>query len=244
MSLKRPERLRRPRLLPIVTLCLSGTILLKSAGLIDAAFAQTNTGTRTISDQQRGHETATADDATATRRPGSKRYWPIANWTDKPPPPPLCKPDPLNETGERKILLHLKQRAEELDARAIALDRREQELDAAKAALRKQVIALKPLAAKLEAIHAAHQKSDNRKWTTLVSTYETMEPRSAARIFDGLNSEIVFNVLKRMNSRKSAQILANMRPDKAEVVTEKLAGILPISARSQPVAALLPDDAP
>lgn len=234
----------RRRLLPVVTLCLIATILFKSVGLIHAALAGSDSGSREIAQRQGSHATGAANDRTAARPFGPRRHWPIVNWTDKPPPPPLCKPDPLDESGERKILLHLKRRAKALDARAAALDQREQELDAARAALRKEAAALKPLAMRLEAIPAAHKAAENEKWAMLVSTYETMDPHSAARIFDGLDAKIVFNVLKRMNSRKSALVLANMSPEKAQAVTEQLAGIQPMSPRSQPAAALLPDGAP
>lgn len=235
----------RQRLLPIVTLCLGITILLKSAGLLDAAFARSGPGLQGNAEQVTDHAAGGGNNPATSRSIQSTHDLPIVSWTDKPPPPPLCKPDPLDQNGERKILLHLKQRAEALDARAASLDQRERELDAARVALRNEVAALKPLAARLEAIHTAHKASDNQKWAALVSTYGTMEPRSAARIFDGLDPKIVFNVLKRMNSRKSALILANMDPQKAEAVTERLAGIQQTPMPSHPAlaAALLPDGA-
>ena len=233
-----------PRLLPIVMFCLCGTIIFKSAGLIEAAFAKTEATSQVSKKIDARHSDAEPTGSNAPPNSNTMPYAPVANWTDRPPPPPLCKPDPLDQAGERKILLQLKQRAKQLDARAAALDQQEAELTVAKAAIAKQVAALKPLAKRLEAMNAEHHAANEKKWAALVSTYETMDPRSAARIFDGLDPEVVLNVLQRMNSRKSAPILAAMTPKKAQMVTEKLAGISQPSIEAQPAASLLPDGAP
>ncbi|WP_201729232.1 hypothetical protein [Acidocella sp. C78] len=230
-----------PRLLPIVTFCLCGTILFKSAGLVDAAFAGASTSEKASTSL---HQAQDKHSGTKSGNSAPSAYEPVANWKDKPPPPPLCKPDPLDQTGERKLLLQLKQRAEQLDSRAAALNRQEAELAVEKEAIAKQIAAIKPLAQKLEQINAAHKAADQKKWTALVSTYETMDPRSAARIFDGLDPKIVLNVIQRMSSRKSAPILADMSPEKAQIVTEKLAGMTAMTPKPQPVASLLPDGAP
>lgn len=227
------------RLLPIVVFWLSVAIVLKSVGLVDAAFAQ--------HPPQTGATATTGSAGTSTPPPAVKSsipYSPVANWTDRPPPPPMCKPDALDETGESAILLELKRREAALNARSKALSREQQELDVTKAALEQQVMALKPLADRLESLKAAKQSKDDAKWASLVETYGAMEPRSAARIFDGLDPSIVFNVLHRMNSRKSAAILASMSPPKAQAITERLAGKSAVPPTLQPVNALLPDGAP
>ena len=57
-----------------------------------------------------------------------------------------------------------------------------------------------------------------------MATYQAMDPQSAAGIFDGLDLNVLLPVLTRMNSRKSALILADMSPDKARQATVLMAG--------------------
>ncbi|HEX7390210.1 MAG TPA: hypothetical protein VF286_08860 [Acidiphilium sp.] len=223
----------RFRLIPTLIVCLGVVILLKSTDLICAALAQNSSvaaNTSTILPHTR----------TRAAAPPSAR---VINWTDQPPPPSLCKPDLLAETGERKILLGLKQRDSELDARSAALDRQEQVLAAEKSALHREIAALKPLAAQFAAAKTQHRSVDAVRWSGIVATYTAMDPRSAARIFNGLDPETVFNVLRRLNSRKSAAILAVMTPQKARMVTEMMAGLPPGGPVAKAVA-LTPDDAP
>lgn len=237
-----------PRLLPVAILCLGATIVVKSAGLICAAIAQPVAASLAAPGAAKGSP------ATTPGTGATKRYWPVSNWTDRPPPPPMCKPNPFTEAGESSILLELKHRKSALDARAVALDREQQELAAVKLSLRSQIATLKPLAARFKSVAAARKTADNVRWAKLVATYGAMDPASAARIFDGLRPKIVFNVISRMSGRKSAAILALMRPKAAQSITMKMAGMQVASANPQsfgdgpmgvqPTTALLPDNAP
>jgi flagellar motility protein MotE (MotC chaperone) len=229
------QHIRRPRLLSAFILALMAAIAMKTATLIESAFAQTTSATKPAG---LPFQESTAPSA----EPPSTPYHPVSNWADRPPPPPMCRPDPLSEAGESTILLNLKARESALNDRAATLNREQQELDATKVALSHQIAALKPLAERLEAMKAARQAVNNAKWTSLVATYGAMDPRSAARIFDGLDPTIVFNVLQRMNDRKSAAILAGMSPETAQSITERLAGNP--APQIHQANALLPDAAP
>ncbi|MDD2877147.1 MAG: hypothetical protein PHT60_06090 [Acidiphilium sp.] len=233
------RRVLPSRLLPIVIFWLSVAVVLKSAGLIEAAFAQFPAQATSAAAATQSSDGISPASTNATSAP----YRPVSNWTDRPPPPPMCKPNPLAETGESTILMELKHRQVALDERARALDREQQELDATKAALGEQVAALKPLAERLESLKAERQSSDDAKWAALVATYSAMEPRSAARIFDGLAPGIVFNVLRRMNNRKAAAILADMSPEKAQAITERFADESAPPMKMRPAKAFLPDGA-
>lgn len=53
----------------------------------------------------------------------------------------------------------------------------------------------------------------------MVSIYETMKPRDAARIFNDLETDIIIDVLDRMPERRSAPIIAELEDTKAREVT-------------------------
>lgn len=235
MTERKPMRRTPLQLLPLTLGLLAIAIAVKSVGLMDVAIAQ---DVATLP----GHDAPAS--GSASNKAGRQTTMRVTNWTDRPPPLPLCKPSPLTETGERKTLLDLRRREAALNNRAHALDREQQELDATKLALRQQIAAFKPIAAQLEALKATRKSADDARWRGLVATYGAMVPRDAARIFDGLDPDVVINILRRMNSRQGAPILAGMAPEKARTVTEKLAGITQPPPALNNAAALLPDGAP
>jgi flagellar motility protein MotE (MotC chaperone) len=124
--------------------------------------------------------------------------------------------------AEVEVLSQLAKRRELLDARARELDKREGVLKAAEAAIDRKVEALKELQAKLESDIKAHDAEQDAKMASLAKLYETMKPKDAARIFEGLEMDTVLSVVERMKERKLAPILAGMEPAKARDVTMEL----------------------
>ena len=64
---------------------------------------------------------------------------------------------------------------------------------------------------------------EEERLTSLVKIYENMKPKEAATIFNTLDLDVLLAVVGRMNERKTSPILAAMDPDKARIVTIKLA---------------------
>ena len=50
-----------------------------------------------------------------------------------------------------------------------------------------------------------------------------MKPKDAARIFEQLDMVVLLDVIERMKERKSAPILAKMKPQRAKEITLELA---------------------
>jgi flagellar motility protein MotE (MotC chaperone) len=143
------------------------------------------------------------------------------------PPPPAPKaaeetPPPVTD-GERAVLLELRQRRQELDARDTALVARESVLAAAEQKITARVAELQALQKKLEALDAARQQREDVSWQGLVKVYEVMKPRDAAAIFNDLEMPVLLQVVDRMKEAKAAPVLAAMQPDKARDLTTKLA---------------------
>jgi flagellar motility protein MotE (MotC chaperone) len=131
-------------------------------------------------------------------------------------------PPPVTDS-ERAVLLELRQRREELDARDAALAARESVLVAAGEKLSARVAELQVLQKKLEALDAARREREDTSWKGLVKVYEAMKPRDAATIFNDLETPVLLQVVDRMKEAKTAPVLAAMQPDKARDLTAKLA---------------------
>lgn len=150
----------------------------------------------------------------------------IAHVTPSPDP----VPPPVGD-AERALLQDLRSRKLEIDARDRATSEREAVLSAAEHKLSERVDQLAALQTRLEALDTERKRHDEANWTGLVHTYEAMKPRDAASIFNDLDLAVLLPVLDRMKDGKAALVLAAMQPERARLVTTKLA-----QQRSQPSA--------
>jgi flagellar motility protein MotE (MotC chaperone) len=203
MMMRRPGWLR---LLPILIFVMSSLLALKSAQLVRAAVTTHTTTANVVSSAE------------------------AATPAEHPPPPPAATPTLPDETvpppvtdSERALLLELRQRREELDARDTALAARESLLAAAGQKLSARVAELQGLQKKLESLDAARREREDTRWKGLVKVYEAMKPRDAATIFNDLETPVLLQVVDRMKEAKAAPVLAAMQPDKARDLTTKLA---------------------
>jgi flagellar motility protein MotE (MotC chaperone) len=136
--------------------------------------------------------------------------------------PQEAGPPPVTD-AERVVLLELRQRRQELDARDAALTARESMLIAPEHRLTARVAELQALQKKLETLETARKEREDASWQGLVKLYEAMKPRDAATIFNDLDMPVLLQVVDRMKEAKAAPVLASMQPDKARDLTAKLA---------------------
>jgi flagellar motility protein MotE (MotC chaperone) len=137
---------------------------------------------------------------------------------------------------------------------AKALDKREQQLGAREALLKaaeqevdKKVAELNTLKADIEKLLGQQQTMEETRIVSLVKIYEGMKPKEAATIFNTLDMDVLLAVISRMSERKSSPVLAAMDPNKARIVTIKLAEQrkLPSAPAQKPApAAPAPQSAP
>jgi len=136
----------------------------------------------------------------------------------------LAAADPLDMTeAEIELLQQLAKRREKLDQRAQTLDRRENLVKAAEKRLDQKVGEMERLRAEIEDLLVKYDEQESKQLARLVNIYEKMKPKDAARIFEDLDQDVLLKVVERMNERKTAPILAEMRPDKAQQLTLELA---------------------
>ena len=130
--------------------------------------------------------------------------------------------------GERALLGRLQERRQELDSRARELDLRESLLKAAEKKLETQNAAEEagggggaktgPMAQRKE-----KEEADNARFKGVVTMYETMKPKEAAKIFDRLDIRVLLDVASQIKPQIMAAILAQMSPEAAERLAIELA---------------------
>jgi flagellar motility protein MotE (MotC chaperone) len=135
----------------------------------------------------------------------------------------LGDPAGAQSAGERAVLESLQRRREELEARARELEIREGLVKAAEKRLETRLQELKEAEAQVTDATQKKDEADAERFKSLVTMYETMKAKDAARIFDRLDMRILLDVASGMNPRRLSDILAQMSPEAAERLTIELA---------------------
>jgi flagellar motility protein MotE (MotC chaperone) len=133
--------------------------------------------------------------------------------------------------GERALLERLQARRQELDARARELDLRESLLKAAEKKLEMQTAVGRAEDGKAGGTSDApggsapprREDIENARFKSVVTMYETMKPKEAAKIFDRLDIRVLLDMASQMKPQIMAAILAQMSPEAAERLTIELA---------------------
>jgi flagellar motility protein MotE (MotC chaperone) len=142
------------------------------------------------------------------------------------------EPGKMNSPGERAVLERLQDRRQELDARTKDLEMRESLLKAAESRVEAKIGELKDMENRVKAAMGARDKAEADRFKSIVSMYENMKPKDAARIFDRLDMKILVDVATQMNSRKMSDVLAQMTSESAERLTVELANRANASMKS------------
>ena len=122
------------------------------------------------------------------------------------------EPGKVLSSGERAILESLQDRRKELDARSRELEMRESLLKAAEKRVEAKVAELKAMEARLKASMGERDKAEAERFKGIVTMYENMKPKEAARIFDRLDMKVLVDVA---NADEPAQHVADPGADDA-----------------------------
>jgi flagellar motility protein MotE (MotC chaperone) len=177
-------------------------------------------------EKAKGEGAAPASKDAASKEKAGKNV--PSNGPKEPPPSPNGTVVPLNAppapTGaERAILERLQERRQELDKRARELDIREGLIAEAEKRVDAKLAAIKAGEAQLTVAAQKKDEAEAARFKGLVTMYENMKPRDAAKIFDRLEVGVLIEVASLINPRNMSEILAQMSPDKAEQLTVELA---------------------
>src|SRR6185437_3896535 len=171
-------------------------------------------------------------DVTGSVHAEEKPATPGLTVSDKPPDPtklevagaaiPL-EPGRIASPGERAVLERLQTRRQELDTRNRELEMRESLIKAAEKRLEDKVTELKDTEGRLNTAIGTRDKMEVQRFKSIVSMYENMKPKDAARIFDRLDMKILVDVSTQINPRRMSDILGQMSSEAAERLTVELA---------------------
>jgi len=127
------------------------------------------------------------------------------------------------DKSEQALVQRLSDRRAELDKREAELAMRESLVVAAEKKLDAKTKELAALQAQVATLVDQKQASEAANFKAIVSMYENMKPRDAAKIFDTLEINVLIKVAQAMNPRKMSPILGAMSAVPAQLLTTALA---------------------
>lgn len=220
--------MRDLRLLPIVIFAAGGLLFLKAVGFLSGDMP----GPRPVHAQDTsipGLESAadaeltTGATAAAAQTPAAA---PAAGRSGASPQPATAltgTPQPAISASERAILERLQERRQELDTRHRELEMRENLLRATERRLEQRANELRELETRIAGIEQRRDEAEQARFRGVVSMYETMRPKDAARIFDSLDMSVLIEVARAMRPPKLADVIAQMQAEPAKRLTTELA---------------------
>ena len=225
---------RNIRVLPVLLVAIFSLAVLKVAGIVlDGGYVfdyDPQSNKRSWAQENLNFPGKEEPDIT-----GSTHGAPKAAPKEEAPKPavPESKPDGLvlhpeeNQQpispSERAILERLQSRRQELEARAREIDIRESLLKAAEKRIESRVEEMKSIEAKASAMNEQKNEAENVRFKAIVTMYEGMKPKDAAKVFDRLEMSVLYEIASQIAPRKMSDILGLMQPEAAERLTVELA---------------------
>jgi flagellar motility protein MotE (MotC chaperone) len=224
--------LRDIRVLPVVLVAILGLVVLKVAGLvIDGGYVfdyRPDSAKRSWAQETINFPTGRPDPPDITGSVDEKK--------DEAKPvvtaPEVAKPDgvvlypeqsqPVS-ASERAILERLQSRRQEIEARAREIEIRESLLKAAEKRIEARVEELKGVESRISVVKEQKTEADAARFKGIITMYEAMKPKDAAKVFDRLEMAVLFEIASQIAPRKMSDILGLMSPEAAERLTVEMA---------------------
>lgn len=212
--------MREVRLLPLVAIAAAALVVLKIIGLVIGPGGPLGGVPDAVAQTQTTEEPAAESESQAAADPADADQAAVE----------MADPDirfldgtVQNEDAETLILTRLRERRQQLDEREQQLDLQENLLKAAEARLEERLAELREIEARLGSVQEDYDLAEDERFQNVVSMYESMKPKDAARVFDRLDLNVLVKIASRINARAMAEILAAMSPQRAEELTVALA---------------------
>ncbi len=130
----------------------------------------------------------------------------------------------IESTEELDHLSKLREKKKELDAREEEINRLDAELQKQKGDLEARLKDLRETREQISKMLEDRVKNDESKVETLVQMYSNMRPPQAAKVFETLDEDLAIDILGRMKKKSAADIMNLLKPEKAQIFSEKFAG--------------------
>jgi flagellar motility protein MotE (MotC chaperone) len=231
---------RNIRVIPVVVFAVCCLAVLKVAGLvIDGGYVFDYNPKRTQSSWAQdnlnfpGGKDASRvpkDDGDITGSvhgaPAEKKEEPKPEAPDTKPEGVVLHPEENNQPvspSERAILERLQARRQEIEARQREIDIRESLLKEAEKRIQTKVDQMKAFEAKAQNEKDQKADADNARFKSIVTMYEGMKPKDAAKVFDRLEMPVLIEIASQIAPRKMSDIMGLMQAEAAERLTVELA---------------------
>jgi flagellar motility protein MotE (MotC chaperone) len=218
------------RVLPVVLVAIFGLVVLKIAGLVlDGGYVfdfQPDSSKASWAQQTLNFPTGRSDPADVTgsvEKPKEEAPKPAAPEATKPDGTVVDQNPQQVSPSERAILERLQARRQELEARAREIDIRESLLKAAEKRIESKVEELKGVESRISTATEQKTEADAARFKGIITMYEAMKPKDAARVFDRLEMSVLFEIASQIAPRKMSDILGLMSPEAAERLTTEMA---------------------
>jgi flagellar motility protein MotE (MotC chaperone) len=241
---------RDVRIIPVVLIAIFGLAVLKIAGLvIDGGYVfdyQPQAAKKSWAQETFNFPGGSSPDPDITGSSGhgakKEEPKPAVAAPDVAAPTTVAPVEPIPQVSgaERAILERLQSRRQELDARAREIDIRESLLKAAEKRVESRVDELKSVEAGIKTATDQKTENDAARFKGIVTMYESMKPKDAAKIFDRLEMPVLFEIASQIAPRKMSDIMGLMQPEAAERLTVELARRAAGGAASTTASAELP----
>jgi flagellar motility protein MotE (MotC chaperone) len=224
------KRLRELRVIPVVLTAILGLVVLKVAGLvIDGGYVfdyQPNSTKRSWAQESFNFPGRSEPaDITGSVKKDDAAPKPAVSAPEIAKPPEGAAPEPpqMISPSERAILERLQARRQELEARAREIDIRENLLKSAEKRIEGRVEELKAVESRISTVTEQKKEAEDVRLKGLVTMYEGMKPKDAAKVFDRLEMGVLFEIASKISPRKMSDILGLMSPEAAERLTVEIA---------------------
>ncbi len=220
---------RNIRVIPVVLVAVAGLATLKVAGLvINGGYVfdyQPNNVKKSWAQENLNFPTGREDPDITGSTHGAPEA-PKAAAPESKPEGTMVKVEeaqPQVSASERAILERLQSRRQEIEARQREIDIRESLLKSAEKRIENKVEEIKAVESRISATQAEQKAAEAQRMKGLITTYEGMKPKDAARVFDRLEMGVLIEIASQIAPRKMSDILGLMSPEAAERLTVEMA---------------------